>query len=70
MEKELWLARDDDGWYRFYKKEPTKQREVYESDNPASEIIAEKSFRSIFGCHPVCKGRKKKIERILIELED
>lgn len=72
MKKELWLARDEDGYYRFYRDDPDKTGGDWHGNvvTELGDYIEEGKFRTIFGCHPVRKGRKKRIKRILIELED
>lgn len=73
MEQELTLTRDDDGFFGIFTGEPYKDKwgdwECDDSMIEADKFTAE-SFRLIFGCLPLRKGRKRKIKRILIELED
>ena len=72
-EKERVLARDDDGYYGIYEGEPVKEKGDWESGQNAvllCEIFNNKEFHDAFGCHPVRKGRKRRIKRIVIELED
>lgn len=72
MKQELWLARDDDGCYAFFDGEPEKRSGVWLiaiSTFLKPEFDGDE-FHAIFGCHPLRKGRKKCIKRILIELED
>ena len=71
MEQELWLSRDNDGYYGFFKDTPYKDNwGDWDGDGATAEKISQEDFRSLFGCHPVRKGRKKRIKRILIELDD
>lgn len=71
MERELTLARDEDGYYGIYEDEPEKNSVGDWSGSLAhADMFPEEDFHAIFGCHPIRKGRKKRIKRILIELED
>jgi len=73
MEQELWLARDGDGFYGFFEGDPYKKYwGDWEIDDGgwASDKISPADFRKIFGCHPVRKSCKKRIKRIVVELED
>ncbi len=70
MEKGRTLARDDDGWYGIYESDPKKRYGDWSDAQPVDGRFSESDFHILFGCHPVRKGRKKRIKRILIELED
>lgn len=67
MDKELWLARDDDGIYNLSDTEPIKSEYGY--FNPFLDCIDDDVFHILFTAR-LRKGRKKRIKRILIELED
>lgn len=69
MKQERHLARDEDGWYGIYDDEPKKTHGDWDG-SLVYDLLSEREFHKIFGCHPVRKGRKRKIKRILIELED
>ncbi len=68
MKQELWLARDKDGDYSFSDMEPEKNEYGY--FHPFLEVMGENAFHKLFPGHSLRKGRKKRIKRILIELED
>lgn len=73
MKQERHLARDDDGFYAIFEGNPEKDGDCWWSGSNGSRLsdgFTEIEFRTIFGCHPLRKGRKKRIKRILIELED
>lgn len=70
MKQELELARDDDGWYGIYEGELKKDRRGDWDGKRLGEQYTGNEFRAIFGRHLLRKGRKKRIKRILIELED
>jgi hypothetical protein len=67
MEKELWLSRDDDGGYSISEGEP--QKNEYGYFHPFLECLGNETFHNLFKAR-LRKGRKRKIKRILIELED
>ena len=67
------LTRDEDGWYNIFSGQPLKEDgDWVKGDNTLyiCEGFTGREFHAIFGCHPIRKGRKRKIKRILIELED
>lgn len=72
MKDELWLVRDDtkDAWYALEGGEPDKKDggEYYSGKNIA--IFLPAFFHQFVEGARLRKGRKKRIKRILIELED
>lgn len=74
MKQELWLARDDDGCYAFFDGETYKHSGTWLIASGKTEFLKPEfdgdEFRALFGYHPLRKGRKKRIKRIVIELEN
>lgn len=73
MKQELWLSRDKtgDGDYEIHGKEPTKNDiGEYHSFDGRIDSFESEIFHRIFKGARLRKGRKKRIKRILIELED
>ncbi len=72
MKQELWLSRDlnTGSWYNIHNGEPEPPTDegMFHGENVV-EIFDPKTFHKLFSAH-LRKGRKKRIKRILIELED
>lgn len=70
MERELWLSRDNTagGSYNITEGEPTG----YRSGTCYDFLVAfePEDFHRLFPGQSLRKGRKKRIKRILIELEN
>ena len=74
MKQELWLSRDDDGsgWYRIHAKKPILDEfdGTHRSDDDIDIFCPVLFHRIIPKTTRLRRGRKKRIKRILIELED
>lgn len=73
MKDELWLSRDntEDAWYGIDRGEPDKHDEgEFHSDGGNIAIFLPEFFHQYVEGARLRKGRKRKIKRILIELED
>jgi len=73
MIKEQWLSRDSlniGGWYNIHdgEPEPPTDEGMFCGENVV-ETFDPKTFHKVFSVR-LRKGRKRKIKRILIELED
>lgn len=70
MKQELWLARGKDGWYNLHEEKPYLMVcGDFDSENKIKTFCPEIFHRLVEGAR-LRKGRKKRIKRILIELED
>ena len=69
-EKELWLSRDDSDWghYNIDVREPTIRHSGCYNDGII--CLSSKKYHMLFPGQNLRKGRKKRIKRILIEVED
>jgi len=72
MEKELWLTRDNTG-SGSYNICTAKDMDIRSSEGVYLKFMAcfsAEDFHKYFPGQNIRKGRKKRIKRILIELED
>lgn len=73
MKQDTWLSRDDtgDAWYGIDRGEPDKRDGgEFHSDGGNIAIFLPSFFHKYVEGARLRKGRKKRIKRILIELED